>query len=500
MSSTTSLHDKEKLALDANCSVLAANPQGPEVDEIDPIMNRRVRNKIDRTVLVIFTLIYMFQYLDKIALSCLNKDAAIFGMKKDLHLVGQDYSWSASSFYFGQLGFEYIAIYLLHRLPIKKFVGVSILCWGVVMMSMAAASNFAGMVVVRVILGMAEGAVAPAFVILVSIWYTKAEQPLRIATFVSANAMAQIVGGLLLYGCGSIKGAAIAGFRISYLIAGGVTILLGAIFMVVVPLSPSTAWFLNPEERIVATKRVAREHASAEHSNFSWPQAIATLKDPSFYLIFLWAFFVCITSVVTFGSIVISGLGFDSFRTILVGLPGPAIQLATIWIGVAAIAIFPNQRGLVQTALISVPLAGVIVLKTLPYEHKWALTGAYWLATCNSSVFVINMSLISSNFKGHTRKTMCSVVYFIGYCVGCICGPQLFISTESPLYPTAMKTIIAMYVCYIVAQLAYRQLCSRENNRRDRLAAEGVAEAVARPAGAEDNSTDLEDLGFRYVL
>lgn len=28
--------------------------------------------------------------------------------------------------------------------------------------------------------------------------------------------MAQIVGGLLLYGCGSIKGASIAGFRISY--------------------------------------------------------------------------------------------------------------------------------------------------------------------------------------------------------------------------------------------------------------------------------------------
>lgn len=38
----------------------------------------------------------------------------------------------------------------------------------------------------------------------------------RIACFVSANAMAQIVGGLLLYGCGSIKGASIAGFRISY--------------------------------------------------------------------------------------------------------------------------------------------------------------------------------------------------------------------------------------------------------------------------------------------
>jgi hypothetical protein len=57
-----------------------------------------------------------------------------------------------------------------------------------------------------------------------------------------------------------------------------------------------------------------------------------TLLDIRFYLVFLWAFFVCITSVVTFGSIVINGFGFTPFKTLLVGLPGPAIQLVTIWV------------------------------------------------------------------------------------------------------------------------------------------------------------------------
>lgn len=50
--------------------------------------------------------------------------------------------------------------------------------------------------------------------------------------------------------------------------------------MIIVPLSPATAWFLTPEERMIAVKRVASEHASGEHSNFSWPQAYATFKDP----------------------------------------------------------------------------------------------------------------------------------------------------------------------------------------------------------------------------
>lgn len=32
------------------------------------------------------------------------------------------------------------------------------------------------------------------------------------------------------------------------------------------------------------------------------------------------------------------------------------------------------------------------------------------MATANSSVFVINMSMIASNSKGHTRKSMMSII------------------------------------------------------------------------------------------
>lgn len=63
-----------------------------------------------------------------------------------------------------------------------------------------------------------------------------------------------------------------------------------------------------------------------------------------------------------------------------------------------------------------------------------------------------------------------------------------------------MNTIIAMYCVFITAQIVYRQLCARENARRDRLWAEGLVEAEPGLASKEDNRTDIEDLGFRYVL
>ena len=87
-----------------------------------------------------------------------------------------------------------------------------------------------------------------------------------------------------------------------------------------------------------------------------------------------------------------------------------------------------------------------------------------------------------------------------GYAVGCVVGPQLFISIEAPLYRTAMRTIAGLYGVFVIAQLTFMGLNWRENRRRDRLAASGVEKAIARPAAAEDNETDKEDLGFRYVL
>lgn len=88
-----------------------------------------------------------------------------------------------------------------------------------------------------------------------------------------------------------------------------ITILLGGVFVLIIPVSPGTAWFLTTEERAVAEQRVAQEHAvsrvsagchyytgltlnavaiqSAQHTKFQWDQATATLKDVKFWLVSL---------------------------------------------------------------------------------------------------------------------------------------------------------------------------------------------------------------------
>jgi len=79
----------------------------------------------------------------------------------------------------------------LHLLPIKLFVGskssfslrrplltaidrsplVTVVFWGGIMMCNAAPKDFSGLMAARFFLGIMEGSVAPAFVILISHWY-----------------------------------------------------------------------------------------------------------------------------------------------------------------------------------------------------------------------------------------------------------------------------------------------------------------------------------------
>lgn len=55
---------------------------------ITPEEDKRVQRKVDRVVMTLTAAVYFMQYLDKRGLAF----AAIFGMREDLNLQGQEYS------------------------------------------------------------------------------------------------------------------------------------------------------------------------------------------------------------------------------------------------------------------------------------------------------------------------------------------------------------------------------------------------------------------------
>lgn len=57
---------------------------------------------------------------------------------------------------------------------------INIFIWGAALCTHAACKNFAGLFVVRLILGMCEGSITAGFMIVSSMFYTRTEQTLRV--------------------------------------------------------------------------------------------------------------------------------------------------------------------------------------------------------------------------------------------------------------------------------------------------------------------------------
>jgi MFS family permease len=125
-----------------------------EFQEVSPYtkaLAKRVLRKIDLRVLLIMFITYNLNFMDKTILS----SAAVFGLEDDNHLVGTQYSWVGSIFYFGYLAFEYPATLLIQKLPIGKYLASVCLLWGAIVACTAACTSFGGLATCRFLLGVA---------------------------------------------------------------------------------------------------------------------------------------------------------------------------------------------------------------------------------------------------------------------------------------------------------------------------------------------------------
>ena len=85
--------------------------------------------------------------------------------------------------YFGFLLMQFPNMWLLTKVPPGRYLSVLVMSWGVLLLCMAAAHNFAGLATVRFFLGLFEAGQLPICMILTSIWYRREEHALRAAVW-----------------------------------------------------------------------------------------------------------------------------------------------------------------------------------------------------------------------------------------------------------------------------------------------------------------------------
>lgn len=200
-------------------------------------------------------------------------------------LVGQQYSWTSSIFYFGYLFASIPGSYGFVKLPLGKFLAASMILWAVILACHGAASSFATLMVLRFLLGALESVISPGFSLITSLWYKPSEHAWRHGLWFAGNGTASIFGGLLGYAIGKIDHG-LAPWRWLFIIFGLFTLVWSIFLAFFLPDSALKAKWLAPHERQVAHSRPQKRNHSFKTNDWKLHQALEAVKDPKTWLLF----------------------------------------------------------------------------------------------------------------------------------------------------------------------------------------------------------------------
>ncbi|KAK6077754.1 transporter [Seiridium cupressi] len=223
--------------------------------------------------------------------------------------------------------------YMIQKINIARVCGIFIILWGVVLLCMTAANDFAGLATARFFLGAMEWGVSPCFVLMTTMFYNRSEQPFRTGIWFSMNGLAQIFGGLIAYGIGYIN-TTVPSWKFPFIIFGAATIIWGVVFTLLAPSNPTQARWLSAEEKEIAILRLIENETGIDNKTIKWYQVQEAFVDPRFWLINLYILVNCIPNgaISAFGPLIINGFGFTKFQATLLGMPTGVTQVMALWI------------------------------------------------------------------------------------------------------------------------------------------------------------------------
>ncbi|GLA01358.1 hypothetical protein AnigIFM60653_011610 [Aspergillus niger] len=466
-----------------------------------PEEEKRVLRRIDLRILPLLLGAYFFQQLDKSTLSYVS----IFGLVEDAHLHGQQYSWLGSILYLAQLVVQPLAALLLVKAPTGKVIGTAVLLWGSSLAIMAACTDFASLLGLRLTLGTFEAMIAPSCVAVTQMWWRRGEQTLRTAIWNAMNGVTFIVGSLFTYGLGHIYSDNLYSYQIIFMFCGLLTVAYSTLVLIFMPDSPMEAKFLSEREKVIAVERLRANQMGIISREWRWDHVWETAYDVKTWLWFFLIVTISIPSggISTFGNLIIKSFGYGSFETILFNIPFGAIQVIAI-LGGGWLATRFQRKGLVIALFAGISAIGTLLMIVVPREQKGVLLFGYYLVSCLAAITPLVYAWEAQNTAGDTKRKCTSAVVLS---LGCVIGPQLYSTSQAPLYRPGLISNLILFVLVavfaILANLYLIYLNRKHARRRTELgkSAQIVDESMLRKKAVEQGKVlEVEDVNVTVTV
>lgn len=215
--------------------------------------------------LVVPTILFMLlSSLDRV-----NVSFAALRMNAELGFSPSEYGFGAGILFLGFLAGQYPSVLILQKIGMRRWLAGCALLWGCSAGAMAFIDSHLEFYVLRVILGFAEGGLAPGIVIYLSQFATERERATTFAMPMLAIPLSIIIGGPISGWLMGMEVSGMSSWRWMFLAEALPTILLGIAAFFYFPDRPGDATFLTGEEREWLESNAANRDSGSRRNDWS---------------------------------------------------------------------------------------------------------------------------------------------------------------------------------------------------------------------------------------
>ncbi|RFU30178.1 hypothetical protein B7463_g6173, partial [Scytalidium lignicola] len=464
-----------------------------------PEEERAVVRKFDRKLVVFVALLYMLSFLDRSNIG----NAKIAGLDTDLNLDSDKYEWVLTSFYISYICFEWMSI-LWKIVPAHIYVTVIVLSWGIIASLQSCATSFAGLLVLRTLLGIGEAGFT-GIPFYLSFFFKREELALRTGFFISAAPLATSFASTLAWAIVKIgEWSPIAPWRLLFLVEGFPSVLVAVICWGFIPDGPATARYLTKREKKVAQLRLRKQKNPDEKrgkGGLKLRESLETLTDPKSYLTAFMFFFtnMAFSSMPVFLPTIIREMGHSVLVSQALSAP-PYLASFFVVILTAWLSDRMQSRSAFVCFHAMLSALGYLFI-ALAGNQGWGTwyryAGIYPAAIGFFSVITIIITWTINNQESESKQgTGFAMLQLIGQC-GPILGTRLYPQSDAPLYTKGMVICAGAMILVAILSFSLRIILDRKNKKNNEGYGKIADEGHTLMSG---ESTGESLASFKYML
>ncbi|HUZ47697.1 MAG TPA: MFS transporter [Terriglobia bacterium] len=228
-----------------------------------------------RHILPVAFIMYTIAFVDRT-----NISLALPSMSRDLHMNSTQAGSAAGVFFWGYMALQIPGGYLAEHWSAKRFISILLVLWGLAAMVCGLVRTGQEFWVMRLVLGIAEGGVWPATLVLLAHWFPRSERARANAYWMLCLPAAVVVSSPV---SGCILGR--WGWRVMLISEGVLPFIWLVIWLLLIDNHPKDAKWISSDEQNYLEKtlrRESRELAPADSAGF-----LRTLLCPQVLLMVL---------------------------------------------------------------------------------------------------------------------------------------------------------------------------------------------------------------------